>query len=249
MIRRQPSRTPFAAPLAVALGLALSSCSSGSSGVHLQSVEPPTSPSKSVAQSAPQSTQSSVPSDAAQSTQPAVLASLSTAPSTSATRPPTSSAASVTSTTKQWPASFSPAQQVYAKSALAAFDGFVRISTAAEKQPAKDWTKAIRKYAADPTAAKTLDDLASLVAAKVHATSTETYGPPRVISATANKVVLESCVDGSQGALADATGKRVALRPSPHPRTLLTFNVYQYTPKNGGWLVSETVAPNPVKPC
>lgn len=249
MSRRQPTRKPFVAALVVALTLALSSCSSGSSGVHLQSVDPPSSPSTSVAQSAPQSTQPSVTSVTPQSTPPAVSPSPATKPSTSTTKPPTSSVAPATSTTKPWPTSFSPSQQAYAKSALAAFDGFVRISTAAEKQPAKDWTKAIRKYAADPTAAKTLDDLASLVAAKVHATSTETYGESRVVSATANKVVLESCVDGSQAALADATGKKVALRPSPHPRKLLTFNVYQYSPKNGGWLVSETVAPNPVKPC
>ena len=249
MIRRQPSRKRFVAPLVVALSLTLSNCSSGSSGVHLQSIDPPSSPAASVAQSAPQSTQSSFLSVTPQSTQPAVSASLSTKPSASATKPSTPSVAPVTSTTQPWPASFSPTQQAYAKSALATFDGFVRISTAAEKQPAKDWTQAIRKYAADPTAAKTLDDLASLVAAKVHATSTETYGPSRVISATANKVVLESCVDGSQAALADDTGKKVALRSSPHPRTLLTFNVYDYSPKNGGWLVSETVAPNPVKPC
>lgn len=244
-----------AGALAVAASLVLTSCSSGSTGVHLQTLDSSTSAAVNVASptggtSSPSSATGTTP----RPSQPVVSSASSSSSSTSSSSPtsaPSTTKAQVTAPTtdKQWPADFTAGQKVYAKAALAAFDGFVQVSTKAEKQPGKDWTKEIRKYAADPTAAKTLDDLASLATANVHATTTETYEAARVISATEKEVVLQSCIDGSKAAIADASGKKVDLRPSPHPRAILKFNIYQYGPKVGGWLVRETVAPTPAEPC
>ena len=250
MIRRQPSRKRFAAPLVVALSLALSSCSSGSSGVHLQSVDPPSSPSVSVAQSAPQSTQSSVLSVAPQSTRPAVSSSPATKPSTSATKRPTSSVATVSSTTNPWPANFSPAQQADARAALAAFDGYLTASAAANANPAvKDWTKTIRKYAADPTAAQTLDGVASLKTAKVRELVSASVSGIKVKSADAKRIVVQACSDGSDIKLVDLAGKPVKFQQQKNPRTILTYSIFQYGAKYGGWLVRETLVPNPPQKC
>lgn len=246
MSSRQPHRRrPTACALIVATGLILTSCTSGSAGVHLQTADPLSSTAADLTSSTVDTSTISPPQPVASST-PSPVSSSNTTP---VTITPATTPAKATTTANPWPANFTGPQQAYAKGALAAFDGFVRASTAAEKQPSKDWTKAIRKYAADPTAAKTLDDIESLATAKVHATVTETHEAPRVLSANAKEVVLESCVDGSKATIADASGNKVDLRPSPHSRVLLTFNVYQYGPKAGGWLVRETVAPSPVKPC
>lgn len=246
-MRRRPrcDRLSAGAVAAVAVGLILTSCTSGSAGVHLQTADPPS-------MTAPNLTSPTVDPSTISTPQP-VLSSAPGPVSSGKTTPIAITAAPTVATkstaSNPWPANFTAAQQTYAKGALAAFNGFTAVAASAEKQPSKDWTKAIRKYTADPTAAHTLDGIASLATAKVHATTTETHEAPRVVSATAKEVVLESCVDGSKAAIADASGKKVDLRPSPHPRVLLTYNVYQYGPKVGGWLVSETVAPTPVKPC
>jgi hypothetical protein len=229
----------------VALGLAVTGgCSSGSSGVHLETPDPPSSASSpptssAIVSSTQTSTQSSV------SSTPLPPSSSKTPPTTT----PSTTTAKAMTAANPWPANFTAAQQTYAKGALAAFNGFTTVAAAAEKQPNKDWTKEIRKYAGDPTAAQTLDGIASLASAKVHVTTAETHEAPRVLSANANEVVLQSCVDGSKAAIADASGKKVDLQPSTNPRILLTYNVYQYGPKVGGWLVRETVAPTPVKRC
>lgn len=247
-MRRHPRcHRPAAGALIIAAGLILTGCTSGSAGVHLQTADPP---SRTQVTSLVATVATTVVSS-----RPVTMVAPSNSQTPSGPGPSTS--ALVTSTKVEdtptsavpWPATFTAAQQSYAKGALAAFTGFVRVSTAAEKQPGKDWTTAIRKYAGDPTAAKTLEDVASLATAKVHATVTETHEAPRVLSATAKEVVLESCVDGSKAAIADATGKIVDLRPSAHPRVLVTFNVSQCGLKAGGWLVRETVAPSPAKSC
>lgn len=249
MIRRQPSRKPFAAALVVALALALSSCSSGSSGVHLQTVDPPSSPSAAVAQSAPQSTQPSVTSVTPQSTQPAVSASPVTKPSTSAMKTPATSVAP-SMTTNPWPMNFSPAQQAEAKAALTALDGHLKASAAANANPAaKDWTQTIRKYAADPTAAQTLDGVASLKTAKVRELVSASVSGIKVKSADTKKVVVQACSDGSDIKLVDLAGKPVKFQQQKNPRTILTYNIYQYGPKYGGWLVRETIVPNPPQKC
>ena len=249
MIRRQPNRKTFAAALVVALALALSSCSSGSSGVHLQSVDPPSSPSTSVPQSVPQSTQSSVSSVAPQSTQPDVSASPVTEPSTSATKTPATSVAPGT-TTNPWPSNFSAAQQAEAKAALTALEGHLKASAAANANPAaKDWTKTIRKYAADPTAAQTLNGVASLKTAKVRETVSASVSGIKVKSADAKKIVVQACSDGSDIKLVDLAGKPVKFQQQKNPRTILTYSIYQYGPQYGGWLVRETIVPNPPQKC
>ncbi len=259
--------TPKLSLTALALigGLTLAACSSGSSGVRLQSIDPPASASTSATLAPITPTTPGLPSSGSVSASHSSSASTGesssnpTQPSTVSVRPSKTAttggtvSGTTSSASNPWPASFTAAQQADARSALAAFNGFVKVSTAAELNPAgKNWTKEIRKYAADPTATSTLDALASLVTAKVHATSTEMYRSVTVLSATDKpnkKVTIQACVDGSAGKLADSSGKPIAVHLPAHPSVLLTYNVYLYDAKYGGWLVSETIVPKPVKPC
>lgn len=269
MINRRSTPKLRLTALALISGLALAACSPGGSGVQLQSIDSST-PTATSAPTAPATSASvtptlpslppsgsvnannssstptgSIATPSSRSSQPtAVSASPSTNASTGGT---TSGTTSSTSDSSQ--PNLTSAQQAAARLAVAAFNGYVKVSTAAEKEPGKNWAADIRKYAADPTAATTLDQIASLKTAKVHATSVATYSNITVTAATAQKVVIRACVDGSGTKIADASGKPFPLKLSAHPRVLLTYNVYLYDAKYGGWLVSETVAPNPVKPC
>jgi cytoskeletal protein RodZ len=225
--------------------IVLAGCSGGSSGVHTQSVQPAPSTSPS-AQTPPTASMSPGPSTPIQTP-----SSGSSTPS-SGTAPPSrvSTMSSASNAPSPWPTNFTNAQQNWARAALTAFAGFIKVSADAEAAPAaKNWNQTIRRYAADPTAAQTLDGIASLKSAGVHAIRTATYTGIVVKAADGRKVVLQACVDGTDASLADSSGKVVALKPSAHPRTLLTFNVFLYPAKVGGWLISETMVPNPVKPC
>ena len=156
----------------VAVGLAVTGgCTSGSSGVHLQTPDPPSS-----ASSLP--TSSAIIRATQTSSQPSVSSTPFPASSstTLSTTTPSTTTAKATTAANPWPANFTAAQQTYARGAIAAFNGFTTVAASAQKQPNKNWTKAIRQYAADPTAAQTLDGIASLVSAKVHATTTATLG-------------------------------------------------------------------------
>ncbi len=252
--------SPQLTAAAAALLVALAACTN-SSGVKTQSISPTTSASPSSATtSAPLSSETtrsststftSSASTSPTNTQSLGSSSSNSAPSrssTSSSTPPINSETVATSS-NPWPSSFTAAQQKNSKSALDAFNGFVKVLTTAEKNPGKNWTTELRKYAADPTAATTLNQLASLAAAKVHSTITAVYKLPTVLSATDQKVVIQVCVDTTGAKIVDSFDKPVPLKPLAHPRSLFTYNVYRYDAKYGGWLVSETVASNPIKLC
>jgi hypothetical protein len=148
-----------------------------------------------------------------------------------------------------WPADFTPDQVAVAQAALTAVDGYIKVTAAANADPAaKDWTSDIRKYAADPAATQTLEAISSLISAQVHQTVPPTYEQPTVTEADDHKVVVETCLDNTATAAVDADGASV-LDPSPTPRSILTLTLYRYAPEDGGWLVSEKATSTPARTC
>jgi hypothetical protein len=217
---------------ALATTVALASCSSGGSEVITQSVDSP-----STAMSVVPSTASS---EAATDSQ-----TVTTASSAGSSEPPTTE---ISLSVTPWPADFTPSQQEIAKSALAAITGFTEVVAKANAYPGQDWTALIRTYAADPAAMLSLQSIRSLAEAGVHATAPSTYENPTVLSAEDIRAVVDICVDRSDATLVDADGTTV-LGPPDVPRSVVTYTVVKYAPADGGWLVTETAASNPVRQC
>lgn len=234
--------------LVIAASLILASCSSGNAGVHLQTADPPSStPAQSSSVAIVPTT---IPSRRAVSSAPTSTAGTEPTSSTSNTTAATTQVKATTSTAgNPWPADFTPAQQAAAEASLAAVMGYIRVEAQANAKPsATDWTEEVRRYTADPAAYQALKGISSLASAKVHATVPPTYEALTVKFAAAHKVVITACVDSSKSTLVDASGQSV-LQPPKYPRTIETFTVYLYAPKNGGWLVSETGSPRPQQTC
>lgn len=221
----------FCAAFALVVAL-VSGCSSSGSGVLTQDL---TSASSSSA-SAPSSV---VPVTASPS------AGTSSAPTSASAVSPFTAA---TPTSNPWPADLTPEQQDQAKAALAALDGYIKVTNAASADPAaKDWTADVRKYTADPAATQFLESVASFVAAGVHQVSPPIYESPTVTSVVGKKVSIQACVDRSEQSIVDSVGAP-ALQPPANPKSLWTANVDQYDTPNG-WLVSETLPTKPPQPC
>jgi len=234
--------------LVIAASLILAGCSSGSAGVHLQTADPPsgTPAQPSLAAVLP----TTIPSQRAVSSAPTSTAGTEPASRTSSTTGATTQVKATTSTAMNpWPADFTPTQQAAAEASLAAVKGYIRVEAQANAKPsATNWTEEVRRYTADPAAYQALKGISSLAAAKVHATVPPTYEALTVKSADVHRVVIRACVDSSKSTLVDASGQSV-LQPPKYPRTIETFTVSLYAPKNGGWLVSETGSPRPQQTC
>lgn len=231
--------------LLIAASLVLTGgCSSGSSGVHLQTPDPPSSTpllttSSATVGSTPASSQPTVSSTAS------LASSSKTAPITT----PSTTPAKATTAANPWPANFTSDQQAAAKTSLAAVEGYLRVEAQANAQPAaKNWTAEIRRYTADPAAYQALKAIASLDAAKVHTTGKVTQDHVAVKSADSHQVVVTACVDTSKSDLVDSAGKSVIERPK-NPRTVAMFKLYLYNSKDGGWLVSEKGSVQPPRTC
>lgn len=212
--------------------VALAGCTSGGSDVITQSVE-----SRSTAMSA---SSNLAPSTAVTDSQTASAASSEESPELVTTE--------VSSSATPWPADFTPSQQEIAKSALAAITGFTDVVAKANADPDQDWTALIRTYAADPAAMLSLQSIRSLAEAGVHTTAPSTYENPTVLSAEDIRAVVDICVDRSDSTLVDADGTTV-LAPPTVPRSVVTYTVVKYAPEDGGWLVTETAASDPVRQC
>lgn len=238
-VRRATRSFLIAASLVVTGG-----CSSGSSGVHLQTPDPPSSTPLLP-------TSSATVGSMATSSQPTVssIPSLVSSSKTTLITTPVTMSTTATTASNPWPANFTSAQQAAAKTSLAAVQGYMRVEVQANAQPAaKDWTAEIRRYTADPAAYQALKAIASLAAAKVHTTGTITQDHVAVKSADSHKVVVTACVDTSKSDLVDSAGKSVIERPA-NPRTVEIFTLYLYNSKNGGWLVSEKGSVQPPRTC
>lgn len=237
-----------AGALAIVASLILTSCSSESAGVHLQTPDPPSSSPVDLSSSAAGT--KTIPSQPVVSSTPTSTAGTARPSSSSTTTAATNRVNATTSTSADpWPKDFTLAQQAAAKASLAAVQSYIRVEAEANAKPgAKDWTKEVRKYTADPAAYQALKGISSLAAARVHATVPPTYEAFAVKSADGRRVVITACIDASKADLVDASGKSV-LTPSAHPRSIKQFTISLFAAKDGGWLVSNTTLSNPAKIC
>jgi len=103
MSSREPHRRrPTACALIVATGLILTSCTSGSAGVHLQTADPPSSTAADLTSSTVDTSTISPPQPVASST-PSPVSSSKTTP---VTITPATTPAKATTTANPWPANF-----------------------------------------------------------------------------------------------------------------------------------------------
>jgi hypothetical protein len=152
-------------------------------------------------------------------------------------------------TADPWPADLSPDQVTSAKAALASVAGYLDVVAASDADPsAKDWTADVRKYAADPAAAVTLDALATVAKANAHQTVPTVYEHMTVISIDDHRTVIEACADDSTVDMVDSTGKSV-FSPPTDPRRIEIFTLRLYPADQGGWLVAEHTASKPPRAC
>lgn len=226
VVRAVASATMRTVGACIVAAVLASGCTTADSGVHTQSVDSPT-------------------------TTPSIATSGETTPESTrvANSNLTPSITSGDSSPAQpWPSDFTPAQQEAAQAALDAVAGFTNTLSQANAEPAKDWTAAVRKYAADPAATLTLRAIQSLAAAQVHVSAPSIYEHPTVMSADANRVVVDVCVDRSQSRVLDALGATVLAPPDP-ARTIVAYTAALYPPADGGWLITETAGATPARPC
>ena len=213
-----------------AAGLMLcAACTSSSSGDASTSVEVGSSVSSS--------------DIGASSSVPSTSASPSSKPST-----PTSSTPATTSS-QPWPADFTPEQVAAAQAAIDTYKNAVRVTDEAYADPDRaDLEAFVRQYMADPRASQVISAAQSMAADGQHVTGSSVV-EIETARIDANGVILDVCLDSSQGDLIDdATGNSIKAQLPVGPRVKQTAAVYDYgTPY--GWLLREIQQPNPAQAC
>lgn len=127
--------------------------------------------------------------------------------------------------------------------------GFLDVVAAADADPSgKDWTADVRKYAADPAAAITLDALSTVAKANAHQTVPPVHENLTVISIDDQEAVIEACGDNSNVDVVDSSGQSV-FTPPTNPRTIVIFKLRLYSADLGGWLVGEEHEAKPIRTC
>ena len=221
-------RRALAGVAAAGLMLLCAACTSSSSG--------DTSTSAAVSSSTPTS---GVVSSTAASTS----ASPSTGPST-----PTSSNPA-TSSIQPWPADYSPDQVATVQTAIETYKNAVRVTDETYADPGRsDLEPFVRQYMADPRASQVISAAQSM-ASKGRHTAGSSMVEIESARIDANGVILDVCLDSSQGDLIDdATGNSIKAQLPVGPRVQQTAAVYDYgTPY--GWLLREIQQPNPAQAC
>ena len=191
--------------------------------------------------------------DASVSTSSADLSASSSAPSTSASPSSTSSTPTsstpVSSSSQPWPADFTPEQVAAAQTAIETYKNAVRVTDEAYAAPGRaDLEPFVRQYMGDPRASQVIGAAQSMAADGEHVTG---FSVVEIESARidANGVILDVCLDSSQGDLIDdATGNSIKAQLPVGPRVKQTASVYDYGPPNG-WLLRELQQSNPAQAC
>jgi hypothetical protein len=161
----------------------------------------------------------------------------------SSSNPVTPSAApsltsSAVESTGPWPPGSTPEQQEAAKAAVAAFESYVTVVTAAQQDPAgRDWEPEIRKYLEDPAAADLVASVGSLAAGGVRMVEPAVHENARVTVVDDQQATVVVCVDETAVTFVDRTGQPVEL-PAETPRGTVTATV-RNEGADKGWFVSE----------
>ena len=175
----------------------------------------------------------------------------SSAPSTTSASPrpsmPTSSTAATSS--KPWPDDFTPDQVAAAQAAIDTYKNAVRVTDEAYADPGRaDLEPFVRQYMGDPRASQVIRAAQSMASKGRHITGSSIV---EIESAriNANGVILDVCLDSSQGDLIDdATGNSIKAQLPVGPRVKQTAGVYDYGAPYG-WLLRELNQSDPAQAC
>lgn len=147
-----------------------------------------------------------------------------------------------------WPDSFTADQVVAAKAALAAFQGYTKVTNLAYRSPgSRDWTAAVRRYAADPESSTLLGSIEGLRQADLHLEGSIDYLDIRIVAAEVSHVKVTACVDRSPARIVDKTGAE-AVEPPAHLRSLLKIRMSDHGP-GIGWRVDQPYGSKGEIPC
>jgi len=136
-----------------------------------------------------------------------------------------------------------------AQAAIDTYKNAVRVTDEAYADPDRaDLEAFVRQYMADPRASQVISAAQSMAADGQHVTGSSVV-EIETARIDANGVILDVCLDSSQGDLIDdATGNSIKAQLPVGPRVKQTAAVYDYgTPY--GWLLREIQQPNPAQAC
>lgn len=174
---------------------------------------------------------------------PPTSASPSSQPSTPTSETP------ATSSSQPWPADYTPDQIAAVQTAIETYKNAVRVTDEAYADPSRaDLEPFIRQYMGDPRASQVIRAAQSMAADKNHITGSSIV---EIESARidANGVILDVCLDSSQGDfIDDATGNSIKAQLPVGPRVKQTAGVYDYGAPYG-WLLRELQQSNPAQAC
>lgn len=228
---RSISRRALAAFAAAAFSCAVVACSNSSAD------SPPSTAQTSSTPSAVSASSAVADATSRDSSSPSPINSSETAPQTSAS---------------PWPSDLTPEQQAMAQAALTVYQQAWKVTDEAYADPTKDWEHTIRQYIADPRARQVLKAIQSLAADQEHTTGTSqvtAWVTTVEGSGDGAKVSIDACVDSSGADLLDATGHSIKAPMPAGSRIKQSGNVYRYSDKDGGWLLSEASIATPYEPC
>ncbi|MFE5564728.1 hypothetical protein ACFQ68_07020 [Amycolatopsis japonica] len=145
------------------------------------------------------------------------------------------------------PAATAPApspEELAVKSALEAYEGYWRVSTAAEKEPrAKDWRPPLSEYVVDPLLTRQVAEIQNLASVPAHMVG-EYRRSPRVTSKSLQaqdpRIKISDCLDRSSLHLVSdkpSEQGRVLDNPDQPRRYEFRAEVVRYAGLNDRWLV------------
>ncbi|MFD8493277.1 hypothetical protein [Amycolatopsis sp. NPDC059657] len=146
-------------------------------------------------------------------------------------------------------------EEIAKQAALAAYDGYWKTSTAAEKDPrAKDWRQDLSQYLVDPELTKHLAEIQNLASVPAHMEGD--YGRAPVVSEVSLKdadprVKITDCLDRTQlHLISDKPGdnRKVLDNPDQPRRYEFRAEVVRYATLDNRWLV-QVVQAQLDKPC
>jgi len=186
-------------------------------------------PSSSLVESSSSSTAST--STVTSSTQ----VTTSTPATTSRSAPVTSSAG--TSPSNPWPADLTPDQVTQAQAAIAAYVGYYKLVDQAYADPGKDWSADAAKWTTDPVMSSFLRNLAGTAALGQYRTGKISVEPV-VTKVEPSLVSMTVCVDATDMAFLDSSGKSIKAPDAPgsYFRHVSDVQVARY--EGGQWLVT-----------
>jgi hypothetical protein len=175
------------------------------------------------------------------------VALTSASPSSQPSTP--TSATPATSSSQPWPADYTPDQIAAVQTAIETYKNAVRVTDEAYADPSRaDLEPFIRQYIADPRANQVITAAQGMAADRNHVTGSSVV-EVEAARINANEVILDVCLDTSNGDLIDdATGNSIRAQLPIGPRVKQTANVYDYGSPHG-WLLSELIQSNPAQAC